>query len=165
VRGLFNTRLRWDYCAHERDARAHVTIVATTLPRQLRSTERSILRPRVRFGRVKRPALLRIEDRDIGMAAANQRAPPSQAEHARRAGSEEFDNPAERDLLSAVKVSDGEAERSLEPGDPKSSALELNDLLVRSVGRMVSGDGVDRAIGQATRMASRSESERRGDSS
>src|ERR1700681_743033 len=117
-------------------------------PRKLRSTKRRILRARVRLGGVKRPAFLRIEDRDIGMAAANQRPASSQAEHPRRAGSEEFDNPVEWDLVSAMKVSDGETKSGFKAGDSESGALELNDLFVRRVGCVIGGNRIHGAVGQ-----------------
>ena len=73
---------------------------------------------------------------------------PRRAEHARRARGEEFDNPAERNLVSAMQMRDCQAQRSFQAGDPEGGAFELDDLFVRRVGRVVGGDRINGAVGQ-----------------
>ena len=115
---------------------------------QLRSVKWRVVRPGVRLRGFKSPALLRIEDRDIGMTAAGERSAASQREHPRRTRGEELDNPAERKFLLAMQVGDRQAQSGFQSGDAKRGALELDNLFMRRVRGVVGGDRVDGSVRQ-----------------
>ncbi len=55
----------------------------------------------------------------------------------------------QRQLEVLVQHGDGDGQRRLQAGDAEGGALELDLLLVKGVGRMVGGDGVDGAVENA----------------
>ena len=145
--------------AHERDPRAHIYLIRPVhcfpthnrchnFPAQLRSAKWGIVRPRVRLRSVKRPALGRIEDGDVGVAAADERSPASQSEHSCRSRGEEVDNSAEGHFLSTMQMGDRKAQSSFQPCDPERGALELDNLFMRRVRGVIGGDGIDGSVSQ-----------------
>src|SRR5271166_4471218 len=71
-------------------------------PRKLPSVKRSIARQRPRLGSLKRPALLRVEDGNVGKVPTSQRPAPPQIKNPRGASSEKFDNAGERNFVLAM---------------------------------------------------------------
>ena len=82
------------------------------------------------------------------MAAAGERAPASQVDHAGGACGEEFDDSCQGNLVVAMQASDGQRESGFESGDSEQGALELDNLFVRRMGGVIGRDGIDSAIGK-----------------
>src|SRR5229473_1864569 len=95
-------------------------------PRKLPAIEWSVVRPRPRLGGLKRPALLGVEDGDVGEVAAGQRTAAAKIKDARRACGEEFDDAGQRDLVFAVKLGNRDRQRGFESSNAEGSAFELN---------------------------------------
>ena len=72
------------------------------------------MRFRAGLRRFKRPPLLGIENGDVGVAAAGERASATQVNYASRTCGEEFDDSCERNFVVAMQSRDGEAERGFE---------------------------------------------------
>src|SRR6266851_9889846 len=86
-------------------------------PRKLPAIERSVVRQRPRLGSFKRPALLGVENGDVGEVAAGERAAAAEVKNARRTGGEKFNDARQRNLVLAVKFRDGQRERGFESSD------------------------------------------------
>ena len=76
---------------------------------------------------------------------------PSQAEDARGTRRQQLDDAPQRQLEVMMQHGDGDGQRGFESDDAHGGALELDLLLVKGVGRVVGGDGVDGAVGDAAR--------------
>src|SRR5438876_584281 len=108
------------------------------LPRELPTIERGVARQRPRLPRLKPPALLGIEDGNVGEIAASQRTAAAQIENSGGADSEKFDDARERNLGFAMELRNRQSQRSLQTSDPKRSTFEFHFLLVRAVRRVSS---------------------------
>src|SRR5262249_7817227 len=113
----------------------------------------AIKRRVVRFGTglrcIEGPALPGIEDRHVGMTAAEKSSASAKIDNPRRTCGEELDNAGERDFLAGVQNGHGESQSGFEAGDAERCTLKLDDLFVRSVRSMVGGDSVNGAIGES----------------
>ena len=82
------------------------------------------------------------------------KAPISQASAAAQVqqigwlGTQQRDQPAERDLVFAMEQIEGQAQSRLQPGDAIGRALELLLLLMGRMGSVIGSDAIDGAVEQ-----------------
>src|ERR1700722_7225842 len=74
---------------------------------ELPAVERRIVRLGARFSGFKGPAFLGIEDSDVRVAAARQRAASTQFHHPRRTCSKQFDNSRQWNSVLTMQARDG----------------------------------------------------------
>src|SRR6266852_1188020 len=117
-------------------------------PRQVPSVKRRVLRFRVRLGGVEGPLLLRIENRNVGDRAPDERTAAAKIETASWTGGEEVYDSGKRDSLRAMEPGDGQRERGVKSGDAERRALEVHLLFGGGVRCVIGCAGVPRAVGQ-----------------
>ena len=80
----------------------------------------------------------------------------------RRVHRHQLDQPRQRDHAGVHQPVERERDRGLEPDDAERRAVELDVLLVVVMRRVIGGDHVDAAVGDAGSIASRSRASRSG---
>ena len=83
-------------------------------------------------------------------------------EDARRVRRQQLDGPHDPDPSRVDQPVEHQRHARLEADDAERRAVELDELLVRVVRRVVGGDHVDGAVGDPSSMASRSAASRSG---
>ena len=91
---------------------------------------------------------LEIEDRHVGDGAGREGA-PGQAHEPRRAATQQVDAVRQVEVPGSYEAVEAERDRGLEPDDAEGSDVEGHALLVGVVRRVVGGDRVDAAVGEA----------------
>src|SRR5713101_864601 len=71
-----------------------------------------------------------------------------EAEDARGADGEELNDTQERDAASVHELFEGERQRGLEAGNAERRAVELDVFQRGFMGRVIGGNGLDRAVGK-----------------
>src|SRR5260370_22133615 len=89
------------------------------------SVERRVLRFRVRLGGIEGPLLFRIENRNVGDRAADERPSAAKIETASRTRGEEFHDAGKRDSLLAMQSGDRPREPSFKYGEAERRPAEF----------------------------------------
>src|SRR4051812_29726648 len=116
------------------------------LTEQGHAVVRSVAGPGASFGDVVGPALLGIEDGDVGKRVGGEGAAAFEIDDAGGVGGHEFDDASERELALAMKMSDDEGEGDFESGDAEGGLVELDFFFEEGVRGVIGGDGVDGAV-------------------
>src|SRR6266481_5448676 len=102
----------------------------------------------MRLGGIKCPLLLRIENRNVGDRAADERAAAAKIETSSWTGGEELHDAGKRDSLLAMQPGDRQRERSFKSGYAEGRALKFHLLFMVRVRSVVGRDGVHRTVGE-----------------
>src|SRR5713226_1541627 len=98
------------------------------------------------FGGAEGPRAIERKNREVGGLAGSDGA--LEAEDARGAGGKELDDTEERGVTGVHELFEGECQGGLETGNAERRAVELDVFQRWFMGRVISGDGLDRAVGK-----------------